>query len=125
MVADLTQIAAGRELILHSPFIPKWEVSLRREAIVRSAHPSTAIEGNRLSLEQVSDLSEGREITATRKDKQEVLNYLAVLEKIDALTDGKKITEKNVLQIHKMLTTGWILHGRKHSFPSCSRHSPP
>jgi Fic family protein len=73
MVADLTQIAAGRELILHSPFIPKWEVSLRREAIVRSAHSSTAIEGNRLSLEQVSDLSEGRDIMATRKDKMEAL----------------------------------------------------
>lgn len=108
MVADLTQIAAGRELILHSPFIPKWEVSLRREAIIRSAHSSTAIEGNRLSLKQVSELSEGREIMATRKDKQEVLNYLAALEKIDTLTDGNRITEKNVLRIHKMLTKGTL-----------------
>jgi len=108
MVADLTQITAGRELILHSPFIPKWEVSLRREAIIRSAHSSTAIEGNRLSLKQVSDLSEGREIMATRKDKQEVLNYLAALEKIDALTDRKTITGKNVLRIHKMLTKGTL-----------------
>lgn len=61
-VGDLTQIAAARELVLNSPFIPKWEVSLRREAIIRSAHSSTAIEGNRLSLEQVSDLAQGREI---------------------------------------------------------------
>jgi Fic family protein len=45
---------------------------------------------------------------ATRKDKQEVLNYLAALEKIDALTDGKKITGKNVLQIHKILTKGTL-----------------
>lgn len=108
MVADLTQIAAGRELILHSPFIPKWEGSLRREAIIRSAHSSTAIEGNRLSLEQVGDLSEGREIMAARKDKQEVLNYLASLEKIDTLTDGKKITAKNILQMHKLLTQGTL-----------------
>ncbi|MEW6417322.1 MAG: Fic family protein [Nitrospirota bacterium] len=104
IVNDLTQIAVARELILNSPFIPKWEVSLRREAIIRSAHSSTAIEGNRLSLEQVSDLAHGREIMATRKDKQEVLNYLKVLESIDKLTDGKKITEKDVLKAHEMIT---------------------
>jgi len=104
IVGELTQIAAARELVLNSPFIPKWEVSLRREAIIRSAHSSTAIEGNRLSLEQVSDLAQGREIMATRKDRQEVLNYLKVLQSIDKLTDGKKITEKGILKIHKMVT---------------------
>lgn len=41
IVSDLTQIAAARELVLNSPFIPKWEVSLRREAIIGSAHAST------------------------------------------------------------------------------------
>jgi Fic family protein len=41
---------------------------------------------------------------ATRKDKQEVLNYLTVLESIDKLTDGKSITKKNILDIHKMIT---------------------
>jgi len=104
IVNNLTQIAVARELILNSPFVPKWEVVLRREAIIRSAHSSTAIEGNRLSLEQVGDLAFGREVMATRKDKQEVLNYLSVLENIDKLADGKNITEKNLLNIHKMVT---------------------
>ncbi len=104
IVGGLTQIAAARELVLNSPFIPKWEASLRREAIIRSAHSSTAIEGNRLSLEQVSDLAQGREIMATLKDKLEVLNYLKVLQSIDNLTDGKKIIEKDILRIHKMVT---------------------
>jgi Fic family protein len=104
MVNNLAQIAVAREVILNSPLIPKWEVTLRREAIIRSAHSSTAIEGNRLSLDQVSDLAHGREVMATRKDKQEVLNYLTVLESIDKLTDGKRITQKNILDIHKMIT---------------------
>jgi Fic family protein len=104
IVNNLTRIAVARELILNSPLVPKWEVALRREAIIRSAHSSTSIEGNRLSLEQVSDLAHGRKVTATRKDKQEVLNYLGVLEKIEKLTGGKKINEKNLLNIHKMLT---------------------
>ncbi len=104
IVNDLTQIAVARELILSSPFIPKWEVSLRREALIRSAHSSTAIEGNRLSLEQVSDLAQGREVMAIRKDKQEVLNYLWVLEHIEELTDGERIAEKDILNIHKLVT---------------------
>jgi len=104
IVNNLTQIAVAREVILNSPLIPKWEVTLRREAIIRSAHSSTAIEGNRLSLDQVSDLAHGREVMATWKDKQEVLNYLTVLESIDKLTDGKSITKKNILDIHKMIT---------------------
>ncbi len=104
IVNDLTQISSAREIILNSPFIPKWEVSLRREAIIRCAHASTAIEGNRLSLEQVTDLAQGREVMAIRKDKQEVMNYLKVLESIVKLTDGKKITERNILTIHKKLT---------------------
>lgn len=104
----LTQISTARELILNSPLVPKWEVSLRHEAIIRSAHFSTSIEGNRLSLEQVSNLVQGREVMATRKDKQEVLNYLNVLENIDKLSEDKKITEKSLLKIHKMLTEGTL-----------------
>jgi len=104
IVNHLTQIAVAREVVLNSPLIPKWEVSLRREAIIRSAHSSTSIEGNRLSLEQVSDLAHGREVMATRKDKQEVFNYLKVLEDIDKLTGGKKITAPDILNIHKIVT---------------------
>ncbi|NQT67532.1 MAG: Fic family protein [Actinobacteria bacterium] len=104
IVSNLIKISTAREIILNSPFIPKWEVTLQREAIIRRAHSSTAIEGNRLSLEQVSDLVHGREVMASRKDKQEVLNYLGVLENLEKLTDGKIITENNILSIHRMLT---------------------
>ena len=108
IVNNLTQIAVARELIINSPFIPKWEVILRHEAIIRSAHSSTAIEGNRLSLEQVSDLAQGREVMATRKDKQEVLNYLNVLENIDKLIKNEKIFEDTILNIHRMVTEGTL-----------------
>jgi len=104
IVNDLTQIAVARELILNSPLIPKWEITLRHEAIICSAHSSTSIEGNRLSLQQVSDLAHGREIMAARKDKQEVLNYLKVLEHVGELTEGNEIKEKDVLKIHKLVT---------------------
>jgi len=105
----LSEISAAREVILNSPLIPKWEVALRREAIIRSAHSSTHIEGNRLNLEQVSELEKGRKITATRKDRNEVLNYLSVLRKIDTLVKGKKLTVDDILRMHRKVTKGTLV----------------
>ena len=104
IVKLLTKISATKEIILNSPLIPKWNVTLRQEAIIHSAHSSTSIEGNRLSLEQVSELARGREITAARRDKQEVLNYLDVLKNIKILIKNNFITEKDILNIHRMVT---------------------
>jgi len=104
MIRLLTRISAAREVILNSPLIPKWEVALRREAIIHSAHSSTSIEGNRLSLKQVSELAQGREIIAIQKDKQEVLNYLNVLENIGKLAKRESIFGKDILKIHRMVT---------------------
>ena len=104
IVKLLTRISAARETILNSPLIPKWNVTLRQEAIIHSAHSSTSIEGNRLSLEQVSELARGREITAARRDKQEVLNYLNVLKNIKNLIKDNFTTEKDILNIHRMVT---------------------
>jgi len=104
IVKLLTKISAVKETILSSPLISKWNVTLRQEAIIHSAHSSTSIEGNRLSLEQVSELARGREITAARKDKQEVLNYLDVLRNMKNLIKENFITEKDILNIHRMVT---------------------
>ncbi|MBN1214238.1 MAG: Fic family protein [Candidatus Lokiarchaeota archaeon] len=104
IVKLLTRISAARETILNSPLIPKWNITLRQEAVIHSAHSSTSIEGNRLSLKQVSELAQGREITATRRDKQEVLNYLDVLNNIKNLIKDNFISEKDILNIHRMVT---------------------
>ena len=103
-VNNLTKITQAREVILNAKIIPKWEISLRREALIRSAHSSTAIEGNKLTLEEVSQLALGRKIMATRKEKQEVLNYLNVLQNIQDYQNDGKITEKLLLKLHKDIT---------------------
>jgi Fic family protein len=104
IVNNLTQIAEGRTIIFNAPLVPKWEVTLRREAIIRSAHSSTAIEGNPLSLEQVSDLAAGREITVRRKDRQEVLNYLEALERIPEFAQRSPFKSEDLLEVHKTVT---------------------
>ena len=53
---NLVNIAAVKAVLDNAYLVPKWEVALRREALIKNAHASTAIEGNPLSLEQVSEL---------------------------------------------------------------------
>lgn len=104
IVKNLTLVSEARAIILNSPLIPKWEVSLRRDSLIRSAHSSTAIEGNILSLEEVSALAAGRDIMARRKDKQEVLNYLEALEKIPKFVKRTPFLSKDLLDIHRIVT---------------------
>lgn len=101
---NLVKTAEAKALIDSAYLVPRWEVALRREALVKNAHASTAIEGNPLSLEQVSELARGRDIMTTRKAKAEVLNYLNLLERLPDMAKDKKITEKVILKIHSLLT---------------------
>ncbi|NJD77513.1 MAG: Fic family protein [Candidatus Methanoperedens sp.] len=104
IVKNLVDIASAREIILNAYLMRKWEISLRRDAIIRAAHASTAIEGNPLTLEEVSQLAQGRKITATRKAQQEVLNYLRVLEDIEKYHEKGRINDKIILKLHKDIT---------------------
>ena len=101
---NLIKTGGAKALIDNAYLIPKWEVALRRDALIRNAHASTAIEGNPLTLEQVSELERGRDIMTTRKAKAEVLNYLKVLEDIPKLSEDVRITEDVILKIHRLLT---------------------
>ena len=114
IVRYLSEIAEARAIIFNAPLIPKWEIDLRRQALINSTHASTSIEGNRLSLEQVSDLMVGREVTATQKDKKEVLNYFEALRYLDTLAKEKKITSEDILKLHGIATKG-VLDDPKNS----------
>lgn len=102
ILKNLTTIASSVVTVENSPLIPKWEVSIRREALLRNAHASTAIEGNPLTLDQVSQLAAGRNIMVQRKAKAEVLNYLKVLQDIPRLARDS-ITEQTICAIHREL----------------------
>ena len=101
---NISQIMAGREVIERSKLIPKWELKLKKEARIHNAHSSTSIEGNKLTLEQVADLSEHKEVVATEKDKKEVLNYLKALDTVSKYASKKTIDVKFFLKIHETIT---------------------
>jgi len=104
IVNNLVEITSARELILNAYLVPKWEISLRREALIRAAHASTAIEGNPLTIEEVSQLARGRKVVAARRAKQEVLNYLNVLEHIEKYQENGRVKEEHILNLHKDIT---------------------
>ncbi len=101
---NLTLIASAREVIEQSHLVPKWEAKLRRQALMRNTHSSTAIEGNKLTLEQVEALAGGKDVPATDKDKKEVLNYIEALEKVPGLAKKGEVKSGDLLNIHKVIT---------------------
>jgi len=111
---NLTLIASAREVIEQSYLIPKWEASLRGQAKLRNTHSSTAIEGNKLTFEQVNALAEGKDVIATDKDKKEVLNYLEALDAVHSLTEKGKIKMGDILNIHRLVSKN-VLRDNKYS----------
>jgi Fic family protein len=106
LIATLGRIEAARAVLLRAPIAAQWESQLRREALVRSAHHSTSIEGNPLSLEEVTSLLEGRDVTAHPREKREVLNYVEVLGYIDRQYQSrhdKPLAEDTILQLHRLV----------------------
>lgn len=101
----LTDIAEAKVVIEKSKLLPKHELRLKRQAIIRMSHSSTAIEGNVLSIRQVEDLHAGKKIDAPTRDIYEVRNYLCALRYINKIVKEKKeITEKVLLKIHSIVT---------------------
>jgi Fic family protein len=57
---------------------------LRRENRIRTIHASLAIENNTLSLEQVTDIIDGKPVIGPPRDILEVRGAVAAYEKLEA-----------------------------------------
>lgn len=101
----LTAIAEARAVIERAKLLPKQELRLRRQALIRMTHASTKIEGNALNVRQVEAIAQHKKIDAPARDIYEVENYLKALRYISKVVEKKQpITEKMVLKIHKLVT---------------------
>ena len=78
---------------------------LRRKNRIRSIYSSLAIEQNTLSLEQVSDVIDGKRVLGPPEDIREVKNAYEAYEKVSGL-DPYNI--KNLLYAHKLLMEGLV-----------------
>ncbi len=105
---------ASREIIMNAPLVPAWEAKFKKEAMERTIHHGTHLEGNPLSEEEVKDVLDGQEVIARDRDIQEILNYRNVLKFIDDIqvqmggSSNYSFTLETILEIHR-LTTDKIL----------------
>ena len=102
IVNYIAEIASAKEVISNAKIIPLYDTQLKQEALIRSSHYSTSIEGNPLNLDEVETLIKNNQ-EPTTKAEQEVLNYFNVLNHLDQYPD-ELITSDTILSIHKDLT---------------------
>ena len=96
-------IEASKEVIENSPLVPYYEKQFRSDALARTVHHGTHIEGVGLdSLDQVKKILEGEEVVAHDRDIQEVINYRNVMKLLDELSVKRGGYElEMLLDIHK------------------------
>ncbi len=80
LVSQISE-AFGRWAAMESVISPR----LRRENRIRSIHASLAIENNTLSLDQVTDIIEGKRVLGHPREIQEVHNALAAYNLMESL----------------------------------------
>lgn len=96
-------IDASREVIMNSPLIPAWEAKFKKEAMERTVHHATHLEGNRLSLEEAQGVLDGREVIARERDIQEVINYRNVLKFLEELASQIKVEGRYTISLEMLL----------------------
>ena len=100
-------IEGSREVILNAPLVPAWEAKFREEAIIRTVHHGTHIEGNDLSLSEAAkvvavagsastpqQVGDATGIVGRERAIQEVINYRMVLRFVEEYQEFQRDLDK-------------------------------
>ena len=104
LLANITQIERlyGQ---LEALRIPKnFELNLERNNLIQSSYISNSIEGNPLSLSEVTNLLLGDRVPANRNEK-EVRNYFEILRSLDDYLD-RELSLLVIKEVHQELLAG-------------------
>lgn len=104
LLSSVTQIERLYGQIEALKIPQKLELNLRRDNLVQSAYVSNSIEGNPLSLLEVTNLLLNDRVPINR-DEKEVRNYFDILQDLDQHIK-QAIDLKLITQTHKHLMTG-------------------
>jgi len=108
ILKNIGTIEAAREVIKHAPLLPFYEKKFQNEALVRSVHYGTHIEGNELNLSQAEKVVMGQAVVARERDIQEVINYRKVMDyigewgKLVGAGVRQEINEELIFYLHKV-----------------------
>jgi len=103
-LSNIAKAAAAKEIIENAPLVPALEVKFRQEALVKTVHHSTHLEGNPLDLASAKEILDGRDIEADIHNIQEIINLRNVLKFIEQkiTSSDTKITIGDLLTIHHL-----------------------
>ncbi len=104
ILKNIATFEAAREVIMNAPLVPAWEQKFREEAIIRTVHHGTHIEGNALNFTEAAKVIAGQEVVARERDVQEVLNARKTLEFINRFQNADnepKLIGEQVSQVEK------------------------
>lgn len=91
--------------IVDSNYLRKPETQLRRENRIKTIQSSLKIEGNTLSMDQVSAIFDQKRVIGPPKDIIEVKNAIAVYNK---LLEFDPYDQESYLEAHKLLMKGLV-----------------
>ena len=127
ILANIGHIEAAREVIENSPLVPTYERQFKKEAIARTVHYATALEGNALNLTEVKRIIEGdvqgasgqglgashQELVARERDVQEVINYREAIFYMDKLLlkGTRELTEAIICEMNRIITNKILPEG--------------
>ncbi len=112
ILKNVASIEAAKEIIDRSPLVPAWEKKFQEDAVIRTVHHGTHLEGNILSFREVEKVVQAEatqvgqvEVVGKQRDVQEVINYREVMEYLDKLkvtSDQRQVTEEMLKEIHRL-----------------------
>ena len=108
ILKNIGSVEASKEIIDKAPLLPYYERQFQTDAMVRTVHYGTHIEGNELNLSQAEKILRGEDVPARDRDVQEVINYRKVMDFINDLEEKDKkrtnfkISEEIVKKIHEI-----------------------
>lgn len=105
ILVNVGQIEASREVIASAPLVPAYEKQFATDAMARTVHHGTHIEGNDLSLDQTKKVLEGEYVFGRERDIQEVINYRNVVVLLDQLVQKEGYDLDTLLAIHNETVT--------------------
>lgn len=96
---------------VNASFLTKPSPELRKRNRIRTIQASLAVEGNTLSVDQITALIENKRVIGPPKDIKEVSNAIEVYEHLNKLNP---FSEKSFLAAHKILMQGLIQNAGKY-----------
>jgi Fic family protein len=111
LLSRVEAIAALRERIVGAAVQVAWIPALQKDARVRNAHSSSAIEGNPLTLEEVRAVEQNAPLPVPARARREVVNYFAALRHIEKHADKKRLAQEDVMRLHGIMAGGVMDQG--------------